>query len=192
MKSLKDAVKDHYTKFGKVEKVDVAFSGTKLWNLSVTFEKKEDIKKALGKPTIPFNVGFVLEQVPIPENSVNFDYLWYDGKDMTSWRPAGQPWEDLKKEILRVFSSKTPSAKPLFVSYKSKRVVVTYDSATARDVALQATAEGKQHNWVVQGKQIPSLSPALPGPVNRKRKQPPAAPGTEPSKVQKVGQKTLR
>jgi len=63
---------------------------------------------------------------------------------------------------------------------------VTYDSATARDVAVQQTAEGR-HNWVVQGKQIPALSPSLPGPVsNKKRKQPPAAPGTA-SKVQKVG-----
>jgi hypothetical protein len=192
MKTLQDVVRDHYSKLGKVENVEVQFTGTSQFGLTVTFDKKEDVKKALVKPVEKFNVGFIMEGVPVPEHSVHFPYIFSEIKDR-SWRPAGQPWEELKREIIRVFSSKTPSAKPLFVSYSRKCVIVTYDSTTSRDIALEATSEDKKHQWVVQGKQIPSLSIALPAGLKRKRKQPASGPslnnnGIQSSnKVQKVG-----
>jgi len=173
MKALQNAVSAYFSKFGKIQQVEtidrVPF-GAGIWSVGVTFERKEDMKNAVQKPGVQIPVSFDLEQVPIEDQCVHFEYQWIE-KNVATWKPSGPAWEELKKEIIRVFSAKLPAGKPTFVSYTDRRVVVNFASTTHRDAAVHATKDNK-HNWIVQTKAIPALTSGLPPrKLNLKRKK---------------------
>jgi len=155
---LKDALQGYLSKFGEVH----TSSGREMWSFRVTYDQKDSLPKALQEPLLEIPVRVVLEQNPVPLCSVQFPYLWLEEK-----KTSATSFE-LKSEVMTVFNAKMPAwAKPHFVSFRSGVVIVTFHTTEARDEAIRLTATGT-HNWVIKGKQVPSLLPHAPS-LKRKR-----------------------
>jgi len=161
---LKDALHGYLSKFGTAH----TQLGQRMWSFRVNYEEKEALPKALQEPLLEIPVRVVLEQVPIPHCSVTFPYLWVEDNKKGPSTPTGTTPFELKNEILTVFSSKLPAwAKPHFVTFRSGVTIVTLHTTEARDEAVRITATGN-HNWVIRGKQVPSLQ-AYVQTLKRKR-----------------------
>jgi len=162
---LKEALQSYLSKFGTVH----TSSGQQMWSFRVVYDQKESLPKALQEPLLEIPVRVTLEQVPISQFSVHFPYLWHEDEKKTG-PPKGASSFELKNEVLTVFSAKLPAwAKPHFVTFKSGSVIVTFQTTEAKDEAIRITATGN-HNWVIKGKQVPSLLAWVPT-LKRKREE---------------------
>jgi len=88
--------------------------------------------------------------------------------DRHPFRPSGKSWDELKKEITRVFTSKIPGSKVHVITYRQGNVVVCFDSHESQ---LKAFEVAPHTPLVVGGKQIPTLIQGLPKPLGQKRKK---------------------
>jgi len=161
-------LQNYLTKFGTVK----TSAGKQVWSFRVTYDSKDSLPKALQEPLLEIPVRVALEQIPIPDCSVSFPFLWHEEKKTGA--PRGASSFELKNEILSAFNSKLPAwAKPHFVSFRRQSVIVTFHTTEARDEAIRLTASGK-HDWVIKEKPVPSLVayvPTPPGSLKRKREE---------------------
>jgi len=169
-KSLVEAFSQSLGKYGQIEDVSIVKqipSKSTDWQINVVFKKKEDATKARSQ-TLNFPTTVQLEPRPIPDWSIYFPFLWMpEGVDRSEFRPSGKNWDELKKEIARVFTSKIPGSKIHVISYRQASVVVCFDS---RESQLKAFEVAPHTPLIVGGKQIPTLVQGLPKPPGQKRK----------------------
>jgi len=125
--------------------------------------------KARTLPALNFPTSVQLEPRPIADWSIYFPFLWMpEGADRTEFRPSGKSWDELKKEIIRVFTSKIPGSKIHVITYRQGNVVVCFDSHESQ---LKAFEVAPHTPLVVGGKQIPTLVQGIPKPLGQKRKK---------------------
>jgi len=165
LKALKDSVTQSLGKYGKIEAVNVkkpASLSTKAgdWSISVVYEKKEDFAKARSQSILHIPTSLQVEATPVKSFSLHFPYIWLAEAPDADFRPSGAAWEDIKKEITRVFAQKVPGSRVHLVNYqKTGHVIVGYDSPANRQKAIEIFMVTP---WSIGGKQIPALQAGFP------------------------------